>query len=123
VALEQNRVAIEREAVRETRQADAARAQGEVNPAEGRPDAPYRSAAEATSARDAARAVDQNPNQTIPVELTQSQTMRNLSAEREQELNAQRYADAAKRHAQEDAQKAREHNRDGERERDEGQER
>ena len=123
LALEQNRVAIEREAARETREASAARAQGEVNPAESRPETPYRPAAEAASARDAARAVDQGPNQSIPVEATQSQAMRNLSAEREQELTAQRYADAAKRHAQEDAQKAQEQNRDGGRERDDGQER
>jgi hypothetical protein len=52
LALEQNRVAIEREAVRETREANAARAQGEVSPAESRPEAPYRPAAEAASARD-----------------------------------------------------------------------
>jgi hypothetical protein len=123
LALEQNRIAIEREALRETRQANAAGAHSEVNPAQGRPDAPYRTAAEAASARDAARAVDQSPNQSIPVEPTQSHAMQNLSAEREQELLAQRYAEAAKRHAQEDAQKAQEQNRDRARESDEGQER
>jgi Large polyvalent protein-associated domain 7/Relaxase/Mobilisation nuclease domain len=123
LALEQNRVAIEREAVRETRQANETRAQGEVNPAQNSPEAPYRPAAEAASARDAARAVDQSPNQSIPVETTQSQTVRNLSAERDAELSAQRHAEVVQRLSREEAQKSQSQDRGGAQERDDGPER
>jgi Large polyvalent protein-associated domain 7 len=123
LALEQNRLAIEREAVRETRQANAASRQGEVNPAQSSAETPYRPDAEAASARDAARAVDQSPNQSIPVEPTQSQTVRNLGADREQELNAQRYAEIAQRHAREEAQKNQSQGRERTHERDDGPER
>ena len=123
LALEQNRLAIEREAVRETRQANAASRQGEVNPAQSSAEAPYWPDAEAASAHDAARAVDQSPNQSIPVEPTQSQTVRNLGAEREQELNAQRYAEIAQRHAREEAQKNQSQGRERTHERDDGPER
>jgi Large polyvalent protein-associated domain 7/Relaxase/Mobilisation nuclease domain len=123
LALEQNRVAIEREAVRETRQANEARAQGEVNPAQNSPEAPYRPAAEAASARDAARAVDQSPNQSIPVETTQSHTVRNLSAERDAELSAQRHAEVVQRLSREEAQKIQTQDRGGAQERDDGPER
>jgi Large polyvalent protein-associated domain 7 len=123
LALEQNRVAIEREAVREIRQANDARAQGEVNPAQSSPEAPYRPSAEAASARDAARAADQSPHQSIPVETTQSQTVRNLSAERDAELSAQRHAEVVQRLSREEAQKNQAQNRRGAQERDDGPER
>jgi hypothetical protein len=70
---------IDREAERETREADRARAARETNAAQGSERTPYRSQEEARSARAAERNVDNDAHRPVPPDAGQSEAMANLT--------------------------------------------
>jgi hypothetical protein len=70
---------IDREAERETHEADRARAARETNAAQGSERTPYRSQEEARSAREAERSVDNDAHRPVPPDAGQSEEMANLT--------------------------------------------
>jgi hypothetical protein len=101
IALDQIRYQTEREATLETRQAIEARRHGETTPASGTVEHPYRSGQEARTARDAARAMENNPNQPGPAEPGQSEKVQGLAREQKS------YLEQARVHNEEEAAKTR----------------
>lgn len=113
IALDEVRHATEREAARETRQAIEARQLGETTPASGSAEHPYRSAQEARTARDAARSMENNPDQPTPTEPGQSERVQELAREQKSYLEQARAfnEEEAARSRREDKNKADEEER------------
>jgi len=111
IALDQIRHQTEREATLETRQAIEARRHGETTPASGTVEHPYRSGQEARTARDAARAMENNPNQPGPAEPGQSEKVQELAREQKS------YLEQARIHNEEEAAKTRNEDKTREEER------
>ena len=97
IALDQIRRQTEREATLETQQATEARRLGETTPASGTAEHPYRSGQEAQTARDAARAMENNPGQPAPTEPGQSEKVQELTREQKS------YLEQARIHNEEEA--------------------
>jgi hypothetical protein len=72
---------VEREAERETDQANRARAAQETNVAQGSERTPYRSPEEAQSARAAERGMENDAHRPLPADVRQSEVMANLAAQ------------------------------------------
>jgi hypothetical protein len=72
---------VEREAERETDQANRARAAHETNIAQGSERTPYRSLEEAQSARAAERGMENDAHRPLPADVRQSEEMANLTAQ------------------------------------------
>ena len=88
IALEAIHEGVDREARRETRQAQVSTALGDNTPASGDAAHPYRSPAAADAARKAAASEDNNPGKPIPVDPAQSQTIERAAAEQKKILDA-----------------------------------
>ena len=88
IVLEAIHEGIDREARRETRQAQVSTALGDDNPASGAAAHPYRSPAAADAARKAATSEDNNPGKPIPVDPAQSPTIERAVAEQKRVLDA-----------------------------------
>jgi hypothetical protein len=86
LGLEIIRERVDTEARRETRQANAAQAIGETNPATGDAAHPYRSQPEARAAREAARSEDNNQNRPMPDNPAQSEAIRQAKFDQEKLL-------------------------------------
>ena len=89
LALDEIRERVDAEARRETRQANVAGALGETNAATGDAAHPYRSQAEATAARQAARAEDNNPDRPMPANPSQSLEIQQARFEQQKLLDQQ----------------------------------
>ena len=111
IALDQIRRQTEREATLETQQAIEARQLGETTPASGSAEHPYRSGQEAQTARDAARAMQNNPGQPAPTELGQSEKVQELTREQKS------YLEQARIHNEEEAARGRREDKTHEEER------
>ena len=72
---------VEREAERETDQANRARAAHETNVAQGSERTPYRSPEEAQSARAAERGMENDAHRPLPADVRQSEEMAKLTAQ------------------------------------------
>jgi hypothetical protein len=85
---------IEREADRESRQAERAQAAHETNAAQGTERTPYRSVNQAESARRAERSIDNDAHRPVPPDARQSEEMANLTRQQrrllEQEIEQRR---------------------------------
>ena len=101
ITLDQVRARTEREADLETRQAIEARRLGEMTAATGTAEHPYRSAEEARTARDAARAMENNPAQPTHAEPGQSEKVQELAREQRS------YLEQARLHNEEEAARSR----------------
>jgi len=113
IALDEVHHATAREAERETRQAIEARHLGETTPASGSAEHPYRSGEEARTARDAARSMENNPDQPTPTEPGQSERVQELAREQKSYLEQARAfnEEEAARSRREDKDKADEEER------------
>ena len=111
IALDLVRVQTEREAALETRQAIEARRLGETTAASGTAEHPYRSGQEARTARDAARAMENNPSQPTIAEPGQSEKVQELAREQRS------YLEQAKLHNEEEAARSRRDDKSHEEER------
>lgn len=78
IRLQDIRGRVDREAARETEQADRAKGTKEPNPAQTNEQPPYRSQAEAASAREADRSMEDNTRREMPADPRQSEQMQNL---------------------------------------------
>jgi len=87
IALEAGRASIDKEARRETRQAEVSLALGDNNPATGDTAHPYRSPAAADAARKAALSEDNNPGKPIPVDPAQSEAVARAAAQQQRILD------------------------------------
>jgi hypothetical protein len=83
IALEAIHASIDREARRETRQAEVSSALGDNNPATGDAAHPYRSPAAADAARKAVLSEDNNPGKPIPVDPAQSEAIARAAAQQQ----------------------------------------
>jgi hypothetical protein len=79
--LQEIRGRVEREAERETDQANRAREAHETNVAQGSERTPYRSPEEAQSARAAERGMENDAHRPLPADVRQSEEMANLTAQ------------------------------------------
>jgi hypothetical protein len=87
MALEAIHASVDKEAKRETRQAEVSSALGDNNLATGDAAHSYRSPAAADAARKAAMSEDNNPGKPIPVDPAQSQTIARAAAEQQRILD------------------------------------
>ena len=87
IALEAIHAAVDKEARRETRQAEVSSALGDSNLATGDAGHPYRSPAAADAARKAALSEDNNPGKPIPVDPAESEAIARTAAQQKRILN------------------------------------
>ncbi len=100
IRLQDIRGRVDREAARETEQADRAKGAKEPNPAQTNEQPPYRSQAEAASAREADRSMEDNTRREMPADPRQSEQMQNL---REQQSRVLKQEEEQRRVDQENA--------------------
>ena len=87
IALEAIHAAVDKEARRETRQAEVSSVLGDNNPATGDAAHPYRSPAAADAARKAAASEGNNPGRPIPIDPVQSDVIARATAEQQRILD------------------------------------
>ncbi|MDE2579099.1 MAG: relaxase/mobilization nuclease domain-containing protein [Hyphomicrobiales bacterium] len=122
IELNSIRERVDREAQRETGQAGRATAAHETNAATSSEATPYRTEQEARTAREAERAVDNNPARPIPADPTQSEAIQTLRHEQTKVLK-QAEQDAQRQIDRENVEKFRAEERNKDRSESEGESR
>ncbi len=102
IRLQEVRGRVDREEARETDQASRAKGAKEANAAQTHEQTPYRSQAEAASAREADRSMEDNARREMPVDPRQSEQMQNL---RDQQSRVLKQEEEQRRVDQENAER------------------